>query len=86
MGEEVAEAGEPGAGGGVWIRDVAGGAGFFAGDEVVAIRWVRVIDASEFAGNGDGGDFAGVDFLLVENVVLNDSGRKCAGEWEGKGK
>ena len=51
MGEEVAEAGEPGAGGGVWIRDVAGGAGFFAGDEVMSIRWVGIVDAGEFAGN-----------------------------------
>ena len=85
MGAKRAEGGEPFAGGGVWIRDVAGGARFFAGDEVMSIRGVGVVDAGEFAGNGDGNNFAGLDFLLVEDVVGDDGGGKCAGEWEVEG-
>ena len=73
------------AGGSVWIGDEAGGAGFFAGGEVVAVSGVGVVDAGEFGRNGDGDDFASVDFLLVEEVVGEDGGRECAGEGEERG-
>ena len=73
------------AGGSVWIGDEAGGAGFFAGGEVVAVSRVGVVDAGEFARNGDGDDFAGLDFLLVEEVVGEDGGGQGAGEGKERG-
>lgn len=76
MGEEVAEAREPGGAGGVLVWDITGGAGFFAGGEESAVGGIGVVDAGEFAGDGDLFDFAGDDFLLVEVVVGDDFGRE----------
>ena len=66
---EVAEWREElGAGG---IRDETGGAGFFAGGEVLLVGGIAVVDGGE-----DVDDFTAIEFLVVESVVGEDFGRE----------